>query len=232
MVVMTSEKTPPDSSALVLVSGGVESTALLHDCLGRYEAVTPVYLQNHLYWEAAEIFCLKRLLRETKSPKLRTLKVLDFSVKDVYENHWSVSGTRVPGADSPDAAVYLPGRNILFLAKASVYAASRGIPHIEIGILRTNPFSDGTARFLKKMSDALTMGLSRPVHVHAPFAKLRKEDVLLRAKRLPLELTFSCINPKGYEHCGDCNKCVERKKAFFAAGLPDRTRYKKAGLSM
>jgi 7-cyano-7-deazaguanine synthase in queuosine biosynthesis len=49
-------------------------------------------------------------------------------------------------------------------------------------------------------------------------------------KGLALELTFSCINPKGYEHCGDCNKCTERKKAFFAAGVFDKTRYKRAGI--
>jgi len=49
-------------------------------------------------------------------------------------------------------------------------------------------------------------------------------------KRLPLEATFSCLNPKGYDHCGECNKCTERKKAFFAVGMTDKTKYKKAGM--
>ena len=49
-------------------------------------------------------------------------------------------------------------------------------------------------------------------------------------QRMPLEFTFSCLNPKGYDHCGECNKCVERKKAFFAAGVFDKTRYKKTGI--
>ena len=60
--------------------------------------------------------------------------------------------------------------------------------------------------------------------------KYKKEEVIMMGRKLPLEFTFSCINPKGYEHCGDCNKCVERKKAFFAVGIFDKTKYKKAGI--
>ena len=53
---------------------------------------------------------------------------------------------------------------------------------------------------------------------------------IAHGKKLPLEFTFSCLNPKGYEHCGECNKCVERKKAFFAACVFDKTKYKKPGI--
>ena len=80
------------------------------------------------------------------------------------------------------------------------------------------------------MSEVLSIGLKTEIKIHAPFQKFRKEDVIVMGKKLPLEITFSCINPKGYEHCGDCNKCTERKKAFFAAGVFDKTRYKKAGI--
>ena len=47
-------------SAIVLVSGGIESSVLLFDCLNRYESVTPMYIQNHLRWEEVEIFWLKK----------------------------------------------------------------------------------------------------------------------------------------------------------------------------
>jgi 7-cyano-7-deazaguanine synthase len=42
---------------------------------------------------------------------------------------------------------------------------------------------------------------------------------------LPLHLTFSCINPIEDRHCGNCNKCAERKNGFAAAGIPDLTAY-------
>ncbi|HXV19048.1 MAG TPA: 7-cyano-7-deazaguanine synthase, partial [Candidatus Omnitrophota bacterium] len=116
------------------------------------------------------------------------------------------------------------------LSKAAIFAAIHEIPVIEIGILKGNPFSDSSKAFLSKMSGVLSTGLSYEVEFKAPFQKYRKEDVIEIGKKLPLECTFSCINPKGYEHCGECNKCVERKKAFFSVGMTDKTKYKKEGL--
>lgn len=216
--------------ACVLVSGGVESSVLLADSLNRYESVTPLYIRNHLRWEDTELFCLKNFLRSLKSEKVRPLRTLDFSMRDIYDGHWSLTGMRVPGSKSVDSAVYLPGRNIVLLAKAACFAAMNDIGTIEIGVLKLNPFQDGAPRFFKKMSGVLSEGLGKQIEILAPFKKLKKEDVILLGRKLPLESTFSCINPKGYEHCGECNKCTERKKAFFAAGVFDKTKYKKAGI--
>ena len=228
---MTKEtQSPSASKACILMSGGIESAVLLSDAVNRYEKVVPLYICNHLRWEETELFWLKKYLRNFKSPHLEMLEVLDIPMRDIYQNHWSVTGTKVPGAESPDEAVYLPGRNIIFLSKAAVYAALHGISSIEIGVLKANPFSDSSPNFLKKMSELFSLGLGREIVIKAPFIKNKKEDVILLGKKLPLETTFSCINPKGYEHCGDCNKCVERKKAFFAVGMPDKTRYKKTGI--
>ncbi len=217
-------------SACVLVSGGVESSVLLWDALSRYDRVVPIYVRNQLRWEDTELFCLKNFLRGLRQGNLAPLKVFDLTMRDLYENHWSITGIKIPGPHSKDEAVYLPGRNIVFLSKAAVYAAIHKIEVIEIGVLRGNPFKDSSKQFFKKIGDALSMGLSSGIEVKAPFQKMKKEDVIILGKKLPLEMTFSCINPKGYEHCGECNKCIERKKAFFAAGVFDKTRYKKSGI--
>ncbi len=218
------------SHACVLVSGGIESSVLVCDALARYERVTPLYIRNHLRWEDTEIFCLKNFLRSLKHANLQPLKMLELTLRDLYEAHWSITGIKIPGSSSKDESVYLPGRNIIFLSKAGCFAAVKDIPSIEIGVLRGNPFKDSSKIFFKKMSELLSIGLSKEIEVLAPFQKLKKEDVILLGKKLPLELTFSCINPKGYEHCGECNKCTERKKAFFAAGVFDKTKYKKSGI--
>ncbi len=227
---MPEETQTADQKACVLMSGGIESFVLLHDALTRYASVTPLYIQNHLRWEEVELFWLKKSLRNLKSNRLNALKVLDLNMRDLYEGHWSITGMKVPGAGSRDEDVYIPGRNIAFLSKASVFSVLQGIPFIEIGILKGNPFHDSTSRFFGKFSELALLGLGRSVKIRAPFQKLSKEDVILKGKALALEWTFSCINPKGYEHCGECNKCVERKKAFFTAGLTDKTKYKKAGI--
>ena len=218
------------NNACVLVSGGIESAVLVNDALARYDRVTPVYVRNHLRWEDTELVCLKNFLRGLKQNNLKPLVILDLNMRDVYDNHWSITGIHTPGAKSQDNSVYLPGRNVVLLAKTAVYASMKGITSIEIGILKGNPFPDSTKAFLKKMSDVLSIGLSHKLEVKAPFQKMKKEDVIALGKKLSLESTFSCLNPKGYEHCGECNKCIERKKAFFAAGVFDKTRYKKAGI--
>ncbi len=224
------EESPKDNSACVLASGGIESSVLISDALARYDQVTPVYVKNHLRWEDAELFWLKKFIRNLRTDKLRPLQVLDMTMRDVYDAHWSITGIKVPGAASRDESVYLPGRNIVFLSKTGCFAAVQGISSIEIGVLKGNPFHDSSKVFFKKISQMLSIGLDRTVTVKAPFLTLKKEDVILMGKKLVLDATFSCINPKGYEHCGDCNKCMERKKAFFAAGVLDKTKYKKIGI--
>lgn len=213
----------------MLASGGIESSVLVSDALGRYDKVTPVYIKNHLRWEDAEIFWLKKFIRNLRSDKLQPLQILDLTMRDVYDAHWSITGIKVPGAISKDEAVYLPGRNIIFLAKVGCFAAVNHISSIEIGVLKSNPFHDSSKVFFKRMSQVLSLGLETELEITAPFHKLKKEDVILLGKKLVLDATFSCINPKGYEHCGDCNKCMERKKAFFSAGVLDKTKYKKEG---
>lgn len=214
----------------VLVSGGIESCILVNEALSRYDHVYPVYVRNHLRWEDTEIFCLKNFLRGLRQDNLKPLVMLDSTMRDLYESHWSITGIRIPSGKSPDDSVYLPGRNIIFLAKAAVFASLRKIKTVEIGVLRGNPFPDSTAKFFKKMGELISMGLNEEIEFKAPFQKMKKEDVILLGQKLPLEFTFSCLNPKGYEHCGECNKCVERKKAFFSAGVFDKTRYKKPGI--
>ena len=218
------------NSVCVLVSGGMDSSVLVNDALGRYDEVTPVYVRNHLRWEDTEIFCLKNFLRCLRQQNLKPLVILELTMRDLYESHWSITGIKIPGGKSKDDSVYLPGRNIAFLAKTAVFASMKGIGAIEIGVLKGNPFPDSTLKFFKKISELLSLGLNDTIEVRAPFHKMRKEDVIAFGKKLPLEFTFSCLNPKGYEHCGECNKCVERKKAFFAAGVFDKTKYKKAGI--
>ena len=224
------QDSPKDNSVCVLTSGGIESSVLLADALNRYDKIVPVYVKNYLRWEDAEIFWLKKFIRNLRSDKLKSLQILDMTMRDVYDAHWSITGIKVPGAGSRDESVYLPGRNIVFLSKVGCFAAVNNISSIEIGVLKGNPFHDSSKAFFKKMSEVLSMGLDQMITIKAPFHKLKKEEVIIAGKKLVLDATFSCINPKGYDHCGDCNKCMERKKAFFAAGILDRTKYKKIGL--
>jgi 7-cyano-7-deazaguanine synthase len=146
-------------------------------------------------------------------------------VADLYAGHWSLTGRGVPGADTPDDAVYLPGRNVLLLAKAILWCHLRGVPAVALAPLEGNPFPDATPAFFRAYQDVVNGAVGGAVRVVQPYRGLSKAEVLVRGRDLPLERTFSCIRPAGGLHCGACNKCAERRHAFAAAGLPDRTRY-------
>ena len=215
-----------DSSGLaVLVSGGPDSAVLLGDALQSCAAVYPLYVRCGLFWEAAELDHLRRFLDAISAPALRPLTLLEMPVADLYPSHWSLTGEGTPGADAPDEAVFLPGRNVLLLSKAMLWCRLRAVPNLALATLASNPFPDATPEFFSAFEAVVNQAVGSRVRVCQPYANLKKVDVLQRGRALPLELTFSCIRPRQGLHCGACNKCAERRRAFAQAGLPDRTPY-------
>lgn len=207
-----------------LVSGGLDSAALLWNLTSRRQVV-PLYVRCGLRWERAELHWLRRFLRRMRSPRLDGLRILELPLRTLYRGHWSLTGRGVPGAAAPDRAVYLPGRNVLLLGAAGVACAQQGLSTIVLGTLKGNPFGDATPAFFRAMGACLTQALAHPIRIMAPLAGLRKAQVVRAARAAPVHLTFSCLRPVGFRHCGRCNKCAERRRAFRQAGLVDPTRY-------
>ena len=215
-------------SICVLVSGGVDSAVALAEAARGPVPVLPVYVRSGLVWETAEMYWLGRFLPSLKAPGLGGLEILEMPVQDLYGDHWSLTGKDAPGRESPDEAVYLPGRNLLLLAKTGVVAGLRGCRSIVMGPLAANPFPDGRREFFDRMGDAigLAMGLDGPLPVETPLAGLSKAEVIRRGRDLRLDLTFSCLAPgPDHRHCGRCNKCAERIRGFAAAGVEDPAEY-------
>jgi len=213
-------------SLVVLASGGIDSAILVADEASKARVVHPVYVRFGLAWEMVEEEHLRRFLGALpKGRRAEPLVVLDLPVADVYGAHWSVSGIGVPDETTGDEAVYLPGRNLLLLAKTSVWCALHGVERIALGTLHGNPFADSSHEFLSGFTALAAVALGKEVDVVTPFAGLTKTEVLELGNGLPLEHTFSCIAPSGPVHCGRCNKCAERRKAFRDAGVDDLTRY-------
>jgi 7-cyano-7-deazaguanine synthase len=209
----------------VLVSGGLDSAVLLAEAARAYPAVVPVYVRVGSFWEGAEEAHLRRFLAAIAGPAVRPPVVLDQPVADLYGPHWSLTGENVPGPDTPDDAVYLPGRNVLLLAKPLLWCLLNGVPELATAPLGSNPFPDATPEFYDGFAAAVGRAVGGSVRVLRPYAELSKTDVLRRGAGLPLGETFSCIRPVGGRHCGRCNKCAERKAGFAAAGMTDPTVY-------
>jgi 7-cyano-7-deazaguanine synthase len=215
----------PSSALAVLVSGGLDSAILLAESLRLHPAVHPLYVRFGLFWEEVELQHLRRFLDAVRAPNLRPLHLLDMPVRDLYGRHWSLTGEGVPGPDTPDEAVFLPGRNVLFLAKAVLWCHLHGVPAVAMAPLESNPFPDATPDFFAACEKVVNQAVGGSVRVRQPYLGLDKVAVLRRGAGLPLEWTFSCIRPVEGRHCGACNKCAERQRAFAAAGLEDPTSY-------
>jgi len=213
--------------SVVLVSSGLDSAVLLaHEA--RQSDVRPLYVRSGLAWEAAELQMLSRLITAPVFGGARPLTVVEVPMRDVYPaDHWAIRGTP-PAYDTPDRDVYLMGRNVTLLAKAGIVAARDDARRIVLGPLAGNPFPDATPAFFTAMAEALSRGLAYALTVEAPFAALHKAQVIELGARLgvPFELTLSCMNPAGDEHCGRCSKCRERREAFADAGVVDPTSYR------
>ena len=221
-------------SVCALVSGGLDSCVMLAAVAQQYRKIYPVFVRQGLVWEETELRHLRRFLRALDSWErhscrdcIRSLTVLDLPVRDLYGKHWSTTGRRVPGAKTPDEAVYLPGRNLMLLSKAAVFCSLHKIDTIAIGSLGHNPFPDATPKFFRHFAIAASGALGFRIKIVAPFRTLTKEQVVRRGLRLklPLHLSFSCMAPYRGLRCGHCNKCAERRKAFRLLGIIDRTNY-------
>src|SRR5437867_2231151 len=134
-------------SLAVLISGGLDSAILLGVVLRDYRVVHPLYVRCGLSYEKAEMRYLRRFLHALRDPALRPLHILDQPVTDLYGDHWSLTGRKVPSKDTPDEAVFLPGRNVLLLGKAMIWCHLRGVSGVALGSLATNPFPDATPEF-------------------------------------------------------------------------------------
>jgi 7-cyano-7-deazaguanine synthase len=217
----------PQISA-VLLSGGLDSAVLLAEEASRGE-VQPIYVSAGLAWEQAERDAIARFLASGRVGRVHPLVSLSVDMRDVYTAaHWSIQG-RPPAYHTPDEDVYLPGRNIVLLAKAGVYCAAAHLGRLVLGTLAHNPFPDATPEFRAAMAHALSLGLAHSLRIDAPYAEVSKAEVVRRGASfgVPLELTLSCMNPTGLQarHCGACSKCRERHDAFLEAGMTDTTDY-------
>ena len=217
----------------VLLSGGLDSAVLLAEA-ARSAPVAPIYVSVGLAWEAEERQMIERLLRAPAFSRftIAPLAALSFDMRDVYPaSHWAVRG-EPPAFDTPDEDVYIDGRNVTLLSKASIYMARHGITRVLMGQLAGNPFPDARPEFFDAMGRALSLGLHAPIEIAAPFTGKSKTGVIRMGVELgvPFELTLSCMQPSEGRHCGRCSKCRERRDAFLEAGVPDPTSYRRPPL--
>lgn len=227
-----SDKRPASpESAVVLLSGGMDSTTLLHYVVRRL-AVGKVYALSFLYGQK------HRRELEAAAWQARAAGVIAHDVVDM-----SFFGALTPGGstltdqalDVPRLAdlsaaqmsqppTYVPNRNMILLSLAAAYAEARGVADIYYGAQAQDRYGywDCTAGFLDRINAVLALNRRIPVRVQAPFVAWRKAEELRLGRDLGVDYshTWTCYRGESAP-CRDCPACVERAAAFREAGWPD-----------
>lgn len=212
----------------VLVSGGLDSAALVASLLVD-RPVQPIYVSCGLVWERAERAAVTALTALLASPSLQPVVDFAMPLEDLYGDHWSIRGEGVPAADTPDDAVGMLGRNAVLAIKPLLWCVREGVASLAIGSLAGNPFDDASPAFFRQFAEILSTAAGGRVELVAPFRDRSKVDLIRSTPPRVLAASMSCLSPvkktDGWWHCGGCNKCGERRRAFRDAGVPDPTPY-------
>ena len=220
--------------AVVLLSGGLDSTTLLHHVLHEY-APKPLYALSFLYGQrhARELQCA----RKQAGIALAHHVVIDMScLKDVVGDASALveGGPQVPDLtglssdllDQPPT--YVPNRNMILLSVAAAFAEAHGITDVYYGAQALDEYGywDCTEEFLKKLNAVFRLNRRESVTIHAPFIRIKKAETLKLGLSLGVDYgsTWSCY--RGDEKaCGTCPTCVERLNAFRGIGVVDPLPY-------
>ena len=224
-----------DNSALVLFSGGQDSTTCLAWALERFENVETVgfdYGQRHL----VELECRDPILSEIKSQNshwdeaLGDDHVLDLGVLGEISDTSLTKSMEIQISEQGLPNTFVPGRNILFLTLAAAVAYRRGIKHIVTGVCETDysGYPDCRDDTIKAMQLALNLGMEARFVLHTPLMWLDKSATWEMASTLGgdalinviTEHTHTCYNGDrsnlhewGYG-CGTCPACEIRAKGY------------------
>jgi 7-cyano-7-deazaguanine synthase len=218
---------PIPGRVAVLASGGLDSSVMLARIAQKRREVFPVYIHTGLVWEKDEIAVLRRFIKAIGIKSIRPITELSVPMDDIAADHWSITGKRVPGYRAALSSNYIPGRNLTLLSKAAIFCARNRIGEVAMALLEANPFPDARPVFFEALARAVNLGVGLRLKISTPWVGKTKPEVIRLGRNLPLELSVSCIRPKGAIHCGKCTKCAERVAGFRQAGVDDPTRYRK-----
>ena len=222
-------------NALVLFSGGQDSTTCLALALSRYERVETIafdYGQRH----AVELQARLRVLAEIRSqfpqwaPRLGEDHLLDLAVLGQVSETSLTRDTAFAMEQTGLPNTFVPGRNLLFLTLAAALAYRRGLEVIVTGVCETDysGYPDCRDDSMKAMQLALSLGMDKRFLIETPLMWIDKAETWQLAHQLGgqklvdliVEQTHTCyLGDRSHRQdwgygCGDCPACDLRAKGF------------------
>lgn len=220
--------------ALVLCSGGVDSTTLLARAVRDFGAenvfaLSIVYGQKHVremrsaeavarhYGVTQRVLDLGAIFADSNC------SLLAHSTEQVPESSYA---EQLEAAGGQPVSTYVPFRNGLFLSSAASMALSLECSVLYYGAHHDdwagNAYPDCSPEFVDAMAAAIAQGTGGQLEMRAPYVMWSKADIVREGLELgvPYELTWSCYEG-GEKPCGVCGTCIDRARAFEANGVVD-----------
>ena len=228
---MTAAATPPPK-ALVLFSGGQDSTTCLAWALSQFAHVETIgfdYGQRHRIEMDVRLDTLRELRNAFPewSDRLGDDHVIDLAVLGQISDTSLTRDVAIAYEQSGLPNTFVPGRNLLFLTFAATIAYRRGLDVLVGGMCETDfsGYPDCRDNTMKAMQLALSLGLDRKLRVETPLMWIDKAQTWALADQLGgaalteliVEHTHTCYHGvRGERHdwgygCGECPACALRK---------------------
>ncbi len=229
--------TAENRKAVVLVSGGLDSTTCL--AIAKREgfevfALSFSYGQRH----RAE---LKAARKVAEALGVKTHLVLEVPL-GVIGGSALTSEIEVPKDVPPEVmqtqipVTYVPARNTVFLSLALAWAETLHAADIFIGVnaLDYSGYPDCRPEYIESFEKMANLALRECVEgrlrmrIHTPLLHMTKAQIVRKGVELGVDfsMTHSCYDPDPVDRaCGRCDSCVLRRKGFAEAGIPDPTHY-------
>lgn len=228
--------------ALVLSSGGVDSTTCVSIAVSKYGAenvstLSVYYGQKH----NKELECASKIAQfyGLNHYEVDLSSIMQFSncallKKSTEKIEHASYADQISKKENGMVSTYVPFRNGLLLSAVAALAMSL-YPDDEVEVYygahaddaAGNAYADCTPEFSAAMNEAIKLGTYGKVTVVSPLIHLNKAGVVKIGLSLgtPYELTWSCYEG-GEEACGTCGTCIDRLEAFRLNGVEDPIKYR------
>ena len=232
----------PNGGAIILLSGGLDSTTCL--AIARQEGYAPLYTLAFDYGQRhrQELHAAREIspLFGAREHRVIQIDLRQFG-KSALTDNIAVPKDRDEAAMGADIPItYVPARNTIFLSYALAWAEVLDVRDLFIGVnaVDYSGYPDCRPEFITAFENLANLATrmtatpgARRLVVHTPLLELRKSQIIQRGTALGVDysLTRSCYDPspEGLA-CGHCDSCLLRKRGFAEAGMADPTRYRQS----
>lgn len=225
--------------AVVLCSGGIDSTTVMHIAVKKKFAVYSLsfnYGQRHSY----ELKAAKKI---SKLIGVKKHLILDIDLQKIGGSALTGSAKKIPDAEKNKGtrkdnipATYVPARNTIFLSFALAWAEALKSYNIFIGAnaVDYSGYPDCRPEYIESFEQMANLATKAGVEgknrikIEAPLLHMSKAQIIKKGLSLGVDysLTHSCYNPDPHGlACGRCESCFYRKKGFYDAKVDDPTKY-------